>query len=234
MSKIYIVGTPIGNLKDITLRAIETLQNVDIIACEDTRVTFKLLSKLNILGKKLITYNAHTESNSAKGIIKLVEGGQNVALVSDAGMPVVSDPGFDLIKLAREKNIDLEIIPGVSAVITAFAGSSFSNNFTFCGFIKDKTIQRVHELEKLTVGTYIYFVSPHKLLKTLEDIDSVFKGLEQLCLTKELTKIYETWDFGTASELLSKYQELDSIKGEFTLVLNIPKVKREKVNKYKK
>ncbi|WP_406614018.1 16S rRNA (cytidine(1402)-2'-O)-methyltransferase [Mycoplasma corogypsi] len=232
MAKLYIVGTPIGNLEDITFRAIRTLNEVDIIACEDTRVTSKLLAHYEISNKKLITYNNVVENNSAKGLLSLLQNNNNVALVSDAGMPVVSDPGFAIIKLALENDIEIEIIPGVNAAVTAFVGSNFTSEFTFLGFIKDKTQQRINQLKELQQGTYIFYVSPHKLLKTLEDINEVFSDKADLCLAKELTKIHEQWFRGKASELLEHFNSLDSIKGEYTLVLNIPKVKHEKVNKY--
>ncbi|SJZ48245.1 16S rRNA (cytidine(1402)-2'-O)-methyltransferase [Mycoplasmopsis verecunda] len=234
MAKLYIVGTPIGNLEDITLRALRVLREVNYIACEDTRVTHKLLEKYEITNKKLLTYNNFTEKSSSKGIIDLIKNGNDVALVSDAGMPVVSDPGFEVISQAKANDIEIEIIPGVNAAITAFVGSNFSNDFTFLGFIKDKSQQRINQLSTLEIGTYIFYVSPHKLLSTLQDINTVFLGKEKVCLAKELTKMHETWFFGTAEELYEQFNALDSIKGEFTMVLNIPKIKRVKVNKYKK
>ncbi|QZE12615.1 16S rRNA (cytidine(1402)-2'-O)-methyltransferase [Mycoplasma sp. Ms02] len=235
MSKLYVVGTPIGNLEDITFRALRILKEVDYIACEDTRVTKKLLEHYQILNnKKLFTYNNHTESHSAKGMIRFLEEGKDVALVSDAGMPVVSDPGFELIQMARINNFEIEIIPGVNAAITAFVGSNFSSTFAFNGFFKDKTQQRINELEKLEQGTYIYYASPHKLEKTLDDITHVFKGNEKICLAKELTKMHENWFFGNAEDVKNQVLSSNSLKGEFTLVLHIPKVKKQKVNKYKK
>ncbi|MFV8401093.1 16S rRNA (cytidine(1402)-2'-O)-methyltransferase [Mycoplasma sp. 005V] len=234
MAKLYIVGTPIGNLEDITLRALRILNQVEYIACEDTRVTHKLLEKYEIKNKKLLTYNNFTEKSSSKGLLELIRNGNDIALVSDAGMPVVSDPGFEVIAQAKEANIEVEIIPGVNAAITAFVGSNFSNEFTFLGFIKDKSQQRINQLSTLEIGTYIFYVSPHKLLATLQDIATVFQGKERVCLAKELTKMYEQWFFGTGQELYEQFAALDSIKGEFTMVLNIPKLKRVKVNKYKK
>ncbi|WP_025755703.1 16S rRNA (cytidine(1402)-2'-O)-methyltransferase [Mycoplasmopsis cricetuli] len=236
MSKMYIVGTPIGNLEDITLRALSILKKVDIIACEDTRVTSKLLKYYQIENKKLITYNNFTEKNSSKGILNLLQSNDSlsIALVSDAGMPVISDPGFQIIKMCRDYNIDFEIVPGVSASITAFVGSSFSHPFTFLGFLKDKSIQRINQLKELTIGTYVFFVSPHKLINSLKDIHFVFQEQIQLCLAKELTKIHERWFYGTAQEILNILEKENLVRGEFTLVLNLPKVKRTKINKYKK
>ncbi|MFV8475970.1 16S rRNA (cytidine(1402)-2'-O)-methyltransferase [Mycoplasma sp. T193] len=234
MAKLYIVGTPIGNLEDITLRALRILNQVEYIACEDTRVTHKLLEKYEIKNKKLLTYNNFTEKSSSKGLLELIRNGNDVALVSDAGMPVVSDPGFEVIAQAKDAGLEVEIIPGVNAAITAFVGSNFSNEFTFLGFIKDKSQQRINQLSTLEIGTYIFYVSPHKLLATLQDIDTVFQGKERVCLAKELTKIYEQWFFGSGAQLYQEFASFDSIKGEFTMVLNIPKTKRVKVNKYKK
>lgn len=236
MSKIYVVGTPIGNLSDITIRALEILKNVPIIACEDTRVTQKLLDKYQIIGKKLITYNAFTEETTSLKIIDYVlHKNQDVAIVSDAGMPCVSDPGFEIIKLARMQNIELEIIPGVSAVITGFVGAAFSNTFSFLGFVKDKSEQRKKEFKQQIINenhSYIYYVSPHKLLDCLNDIYEVFDDNIKICLVKELTKIHETWYFDSVSNLINIFMKKPSIKGEFTLCLMKPKLKHQKKNKY--
>ncbi|MEE3928555.1 16S rRNA (cytidine(1402)-2'-O)-methyltransferase [Mycoplasmopsis ciconiae] len=230
MSKLYIVGTPIGNLKDLTFRALETLQKVDVIACEDTRVTSKLLAHYNIEGKKLIKYDNFNEKNSSKGICKLiVEQNLDVALVSDAGMPVMSDPGFELIRSAKNSDIDVELIPGVNAAISAFVMSSLDNTFTFLGFIKDKINSRKIQLESLAQGTYIFYVSPHKLLETLKNIDETIPN-NQVFLAKELTKLYEHFYSGSAYDIHEELSTLDAIKGEYTLVLKIPKTKK---NKYK-
>ncbi|EFF41201.1 16S rRNA (cytidine(1402)-2'-O)-methyltransferase [Mycoplasmopsis alligatoris] len=235
MTKLFIVGTPIGNLEDITLRALRILKEVDVIACEDTRVTLKLLNHFEISGKKLITYNNFNEGNGAKGILKLIEENNlKVALVSDAGMPVVSDPGFELIRQAIKSNVKFELIPGVSASICAFTLSSFSNTFTFHGFIKDKTQQRINQLNSLDEQAHIFFVSPHKLLGTLEDIDSVFAQNADVFLGKELTKLHEEHYRGSAQELLNIFKEKDSIKGEFTMVLKTIKIKKNKYSKYSK
>ncbi|RIV16707.1 16S rRNA (cytidine(1402)-2'-O)-methyltransferase [Mycoplasmopsis gallopavonis] len=233
MNKLYVVGTPIGNLEDITLRALRILKEVNYIACEDTRVTRKLLGLYEIQDKKLLTYNNFTEKNSAKGLLKILEQGENLAVVSDAGMPVMSDPGFEIIKQARLAGYEIEIIPGVNAAVTAFVGSSFNTTFTFMGFMKDKSQQRLNSFENLQVGTYVYYVSPHKLINSLQDLETFFQDQVQICLAKELTKMHETWFFGTPKEILEQLQEV-SVKGEFTLVLNLPKVKRVKVSKYAK
>ncbi|MGL6124983.1 MAG: 16S rRNA (cytidine(1402)-2'-O)-methyltransferase [Metamycoplasmataceae bacterium] len=230
--KLYIVGTPIGNLKDITLRAIETLNIVDYIACEDTRVTKVLLNSLNIKDKKIISYHNYNEIPSTNGILELLSNGNNVALVSDAGMPIIADPGFNLLKEIKNKKFDFEIIPGVSALTTAIVMSSFGPDFTFLGFPKNKKSQMVNQIGNITSGTFIYFVAPHKLVFTLETLKEQFKGREKIFLCKELTKKFEEYFEGTAEELLNQLPE--NIKGEFTLIFSIEKKTKEKINKYPK
>lgn len=223
MSKLYIVGTPIGNIKDITIRASETLAKVSVIACEDTRVTRKLLNALNIKIPKLIAYHDQNERKSAPGIIKLLKQGEKVALVSDAGMPVISDPGFLVIKEAIAAQIPIEVIPGVSAVLTTLALSSFDTHFKFLGFLKPKSGQRQNQLKKLGPGTYIVFVSPHKLLSTLDDITNILGSETKVFLGRELTKKFESHYRGTVKEV--KNQVIENVKGEFTLALVVEKKK---------
>lgn len=227
MGKLYIVGTPIGNMKDITLRALETLNLVDYIACEDTRVTRKLLDYHNIKGKKLIAYHDKNEANSAKGIINLIQADNNVAVVSDAGMPTVNDPGFVVIREVIEHEVDFEIIPGVSAVTTASTLSNLDTHFTFLGFLKPKTGQRQNQLKKLTPGSYVVFLSPHRLLDELNDIALTIGKDTKMFLGRELTKKFETHYRGTVEDILENVKE--QIKGEFTCVFEI---RKRKVNKY--
>lgn len=229
--KLYIVGTPIGNLEDITLRAIKTLNEVDYIACEDTRKTKILLKYFDIKGKKIISYHNFNELPSTKGIIELLKSNNKVALVSDAGMPIIADPGFNLLKEAKEQEIDFEIIPGVSALTTSIAISGFSSNFTFLGFPKNKKEAMINQIKNIDSGTYVFFIAPHKLLFTLEILNQIFEGTEKIFIGKELTKKFEEHFYGTASELIAKMPE--NIKGEFTLIFSIKKIKREKINKYK-
>lgn len=231
-NKIYIVGTPIGNMEDITLRGLRILKEVDIIACEDVRVTKKLLDRYDITNKKLVTYNNFNEETMSSYLLKQYEEGLNIALVSDAGMPVMSDPGFELIKKCYQHDLNVEIIPGVNAAVTTFVMSNLDNNFTFKGFIKDKSQQRINQLKSLDFGTYIFYVSPHKLLDTLKDINQVFNGEEKLFLAKELTKLHEEFFRGNSIEILDTLNKRDTIKGEYTLVLSFKKIKKEKVNKY--
>ncbi len=230
--KLYIVGTPIGNLKDITLRAIETLQKVNYIACEDTRVTKVLLNSLDIKGKKIISYHNHNEIPSTKGILELLNSGNDIALVSDAGMPLIADPGFNLLKEIKINKFDFEIIPGVSALTTAMVMSGFGPDFTFLGFPKNKKNQMVNQIKNITNGTYVFFIAPHKLLFTLETLDQQYQGKEKIFLCKELTKRFEEHLNGTARELIDILPE--NIKGEFTLVFCIEKERKEKINKYEK
>lgn len=229
MFKINIVGTPIGNMKDITLRAIETLKEVDVIACEDTRVTRKLLSNLDIHDKKLIAYHDNNEKASAKGIVDMIKSGTTVAVVSDAGMPVVNDPGYEVIRQCIESGIHINVVPGVSATITTMVLSNLDTHFKFLGFLKPKTIQRQNQLKALEPGTYIAFVSPHKMESTLEDIKVALGEETRVFLGRELTKKFETHYRGKISDVIENVK--DEIKGEFTIAFEVVK---KKVNKYAK
>ncbi|WP_029906377.1 16S rRNA (cytidine(1402)-2'-O)-methyltransferase [Mycoplasmopsis opalescens] len=234
MSKIFIVGTPIGNLKDITLRALETLKSVDFIACEDTRTSRKLLKHYDI-NKPLFAYHKMNEKASATALLdKIKDNEKTLALISDAGMPLISDPGFELIKQAREMNLEVAMIPGVSASITALAWSGLSSTFTFMGFPNEKSSQRQKALLNHNFDdAYIYFVAPHKLINFLKDIAATFNDEATIFLAKELTKMFEKHYYGTASNLIDFFKD-QIIKGEFTLVLKRNKLKHEKVNKYAK
>lgn len=230
MSKLYIVGTPIGNIRDITLRALDVLKEVHIIACEDTRVTKNLLSKFDLLvDKKLIAYHDKNEKASAKGIVELLKSGQDVALVSDAGMPVINDPGYEVIREALKEDVQIEVIPGVSATLMTLVLSNFDTHFKFDGFLKPKSGQRVNQLKELEPGTHIFFVSPHQLMESLEDVKVALGEDTNVFLGRELTKMYETHYRGTIVEVMDKVK--DEIKGEFTMAIE---VKKRKVNKYAK
>ncbi|MGY5139508.1 16S rRNA (cytidine(1402)-2'-O)-methyltransferase [Mycoplasmopsis gallinarum] len=234
MAKISIIGTPIGNLKDITLRAIETLKNVDLLACEDTRVTAKLLNHIEI-NKKMVSLNKFNETKISHQLIdEIISKDLNLGLVSDAGMPLISDPGFTLIKLAKEKNIQIELIPGVNAAISAFVLSALSNQFVFMGFPKEKNNQRLEQIKSLTSNfAYIFYVAPHKLLNLIDDFETVYGEEIQIFLVKELTKLYEKSFEGTPQEIKAMLEQ-NSLKGEFTLVAKIKEQKRIKINKYPK
>lgn len=228
MSKFYVIGTPIGNLSDITLRALEVLKEVDLILCEDTRVTKKLLDKYNI-SKPTLSYHAQSKLAKIDKIFELLKEGKNLALVSDAGTPTISDPGFLLIskirsECQRQSLTDIEIIPipGPTALITALSASGFSSSeFIFLGFLPHKKGRETLFKEiAQSKRTMIFYESPHRILKTLEALNK-FCPNKKICLARELTKIYEEFKFGSAQELLEYLvQNPVKQKGEFTVLVN--------------
>lgn len=214
---LYLVATPIGNLDDITLRAIRTLKEVDFIAAEDTRHSLKLLNHLNI-SKPLISYHRHNEDIKSYLLIDKLLDNKNIALITDAGTPVISDPGEEIVKIAIEKNIKVVPIPGACALITALIASGLdSKEFTFMGFLPLNKKNRKEKLEQIknSNNTSILYEAPHKLLSTLQDLNSIL-GDRKIVLAKELTKIHETFISGTATELIEK---LDNPKGEFVILI---------------
>jgi 16S rRNA (cytidine1402-2'-O)-methyltransferase len=216
---LYIVSTPIGNLNDITFRAVEVLKQVDLIACEDTRRTKILLEKFG-LAKNLISYYNYNERQRAEEIIRELKSGKNVALVSDSGTPGISDPGFVLIKRAIEENITVIPIPGPSAFVCALVGSGLPmDEFVFVGFLPHKKGRKT-KLKKLSdeERTIILYESPHRLIKTLNEILEIF-GDREIAVAKELTKIHEEFFRGKISEVLKKLTP-DKIKGEFVIVIS--------------
>jgi 16S rRNA (cytidine1402-2'-O)-methyltransferase len=216
---LYIVSTPIGNLNDITFRAVEVLKQVDLIACEDTRRTKILLEKFG-LAKNLISYYNYNERQRAEEIIRELKSGKNVALVSDSGTPGISDPGFVLIKRAIEENITVIPIPGPTAFICALVGSGLPmDEFVFVGFLPHKKGRKT-KLKKLSdeERTIILYESPHRLIKTLNEILEIF-GDREIAVAKELTKIHEEFFRGKISEVLKKLTP-DKIKGEFVIVIS--------------
>ena len=216
---LYVVGTPIGNLKDITLRAIETLQNADIILAEDTRQTLKLLNHLNI-EKHMISYHRHNEENKVQMVVSLLDEGKNIALVSDAGMPIISDPGQGLVKYLVENEYKIEVIPGVTALITAIVRSGMdSTRFTFEGFLSVSKKQRIKRLNELKdeIRTMIFYEAPHKILYTLKDMYEVF-GQRNICICRELTKIHHDPKNPTFEQPIEKIEK-DGIKGEIVLIV---------------
>ncbi|AXE60767.1 16S rRNA (cytidine(1402)-2'-O)-methyltransferase [[Mycoplasma] phocae] len=232
-NKIFIVGTPIGNLEDISIRALNTLKASDIILCEDTRVSQKLLRHYDIINKKLISYHNYNEKTLAPKIINMILDHQKVSLISDAGMPCISDPGFEIINLAKINNIEVEVIGGPTALIHAVIKANFSSEFSFIGFLKDKTQARQNYLKSLDFGTYVCYVSPHKLEATIADFDLVFGDKVRLFLIKEMTKLYEKTYEGNPADVLKQIR-LDSQKGEYSLVFKINKPTHIKINKYPK
>jgi 16S rRNA (cytidine1402-2'-O)-methyltransferase len=218
---LYIVSTPIGNLKDITLRAIETLKAVDLIAAEDTRQTKVLLDHYEIQ-KPITSFFDHNQTIKGQHLLGLLKEGKSIALVTDAGTPGISDPGYSLIKLAYDNNIQVQVIPGVTALITALTLSGLpAHRFVFEGFLPPKTVGRCKKLEsfKEEEGTVIFYESPHRLLKTLEDIHKVFND-PYLVVARELTKMFEEVKKGKTSELITHFTA-HSPKGEFVLLLNL-------------
>ena len=217
--KLYICGTPIGNLKDITLRSLETLNKVDLIAAEDTRHTIKLLNYFKIK-KPLTSYHEHNEKIKSPTILKYLEQGKDVALVSDAGMPGICDPGFYLIRSALKQDYEIVLIPGVSALTTALVLSGFEmNHFTFEGFIPKKTKDKKLFIDSIayTKRTLIFYDSPYRIQDTLIWFSKKIPN-RKMAINREMTKKYEETYRGTAVELLEK-MDFNKIKGELTVVL---------------
>ncbi len=213
---IYFVATPIGNLNDISLRALETLKNVQVIACEDTRTSKVLLDKFEIKNKLLISYHKFNEQESSQNIINLASEGKDIAVISDAGMPGISDPGNILAKKLVEAKIDFTVIPGASALTTALVLSGFdSRNFFFAGFLPEKKVEKDKLLSQISTlsSTLIFYVSSHNIKK---DIQYLFEqlGNRKACLVKELTKVFETKYYFSLLSL----PEIDE-RGEFVLIV---------------
>ncbi|NIS09616.1 MAG: 16S rRNA (cytidine(1402)-2'-O)-methyltransferase [Candidatus Dadabacteria bacterium] len=218
--KLYIVSTPIGNLEDITTRAAKILSYVDIIACEDTRVTRKLLSHMGIK-KTLLSYHEHNEVEKSEEIINYLINGNSVAVVTDAGTPCISDPGYRLVKQASENGIDVISIPGPCAATSALSISGLpTSGFTFIGFLPRTANKQKYVLEELKTypQSLIFYESPQRVIKTLGIIVEVL-GDRQCSVSRELTKIYEETIRGTLSKVIKKLEEKDKIKGEFTIVV---------------
>ena len=217
---ISIVGTPIGNLSDFSPRAIQTLREVDFIAAEDTRVTLKLLNHFDIR-KPLVSYHEHNLRQRGEAIIQRVLDGENVAVVSDAGMPCVSDPGEDIVRLAAEADIQTIVIPGPSAAISALCISGLSTSrFSFEGFLSTNRKNRREHLQSLIGDTHtlIFYEAPHKLLDTLKDMAAAFGADRRISLCREMTKIHEQVFRTTLQEAVQYYTE-NTPKGEFVLIL---------------
>jgi 16S rRNA (cytidine1402-2'-O)-methyltransferase len=217
---LTVVPTPIGNLQDITLRALQTLRETDLIAAEDTRRSAILLLHHNIK-KPMISLHEHNEESRTAELVEKIAAGKSIALITDAGMPGISDPGFRLIRACRERALPVAILPGPSAVITALVGSGFPTNaFYFGGFVPVKSGRRRAELER-AVGrseTSVYFESPHRLLKTLQVLAEVGPAAD-VCVARELTKRFEEYRRGTPAELCAHYGNRPP-KGEITLVIS--------------
>ena len=220
---LYLVATPIGNLGDITLRALETLAGADMVACEDTRVTRVLLDRYGIR-QRPTAYHEHNAAEAGPRLIEALENGRSVALVSDAGTPLVSDPGFRLVEQAQAHGIRVVPIPGASAVLAALTASGLpSDAFFFAGFLPVKDGQKRTRLGELKAvpGTLIFFESPRRLADTLEAMADVF-GAHQAAIGRELTKAFEEIRTGTLAELAAHYAEADTPKGEVVICVAPP------------
>lgn len=219
--RIVLVPTPIGNLGDITLRALEILKSADRIACEDTRHSGPLLAHHGITGKPLVALHDHNEARRAPELVAAARAGETIALISDAGMPGISDPGYRLVQACLESGTPFEVLPGPSAVITALIGSGFPcHAFRFGGFLSVKPGKRRTALsDGLSSGeTAIFFESPHRIVSTLEILTEI-DPLARACVARELTKKFETYHRGTAAELLEWFRAHPP-KGEIVLLVH--------------
>ncbi len=217
---LYVVATPIGNLEDITYRAVRVLKEADLIACEDTRHTAKLLQHYGI-DKPTVSYHEHNEASRAEELVAKLEQGLNIAQVSDAGMPGISDPGYRVIKLAIERGIQVVPAPGASALIAALAASGLpTDSFEFHGFLPAKSGQRRTLLERLreTRNTVVAYEAPHRIVETMRDIVELLGPERPVVLARELTKVHEEFVRGSAAEVLARVQANEP-KGEITLLL---------------
>ncbi len=217
--KLYLVPTPIGNLEDITLRALRILKEVDLILAEDTRTSAPMLKHFDI-DKKVYAHHQHNEHKAVAEIIKFLKEGQNIALISDAGTPAISDPGFLLVREVIKNDIVVECLPGATAFVPALVNSGLPNDrFTFEGFLPVKKGRQTRLKELIYESrTMIFYESPHRLLKTLEEFIEYFGAERQASISRELTKMFEENVRGTVSELRTHFEE-NILKGEFVIVV---------------
>jgi 16S rRNA (cytidine1402-2'-O)-methyltransferase len=220
---LYVVATPLGNLEDITLRALRILREADRIACEDTRHTRRLLHHYEI-SKPAISYHEHNERERAGDLVARLRAGENIALVSDAGTPLISDPGYRLIDACLEAGISVVPVPGPSALITALSASGLpTDSFYFGGFLPPKSGQRRRTLEAAAdlECTLIFYEAPHRLAETLGDIAEVL-GSRRVVVARELTKLHEEFARGQPSELIVRFGGSESVRGEITVLIDKP------------
>jgi 16S rRNA (cytidine1402-2'-O)-methyltransferase len=218
---LYLVGTPIGNLEDITLRALRVLKEVDLIACEDTRQTQKLLNHYGIT-TRTISYHEHNEMTRAAELVKDLQEGTSVALVTDAGMPGISDPGFRLISLAIRHHLPVVPIPGASAFLAALVASGLpTDSFRFSGFLPAKRGERRAALEaiKSSPRTQVFYEAPHRIVEALSDVVEVLGKDRHVVIAREVTKLHEEFLRGRAGEVLETLKARDGVKGEITLLI---------------
>lgn len=222
MGNLYIVATPIGNLQDITFRALDILKNVDYIACEDTRQTIKLLNHYDIKNK-LVAYHKFNELSKSNFIIDDLKKGMNIAIVTDAGTPCISDPGYIVIKKAREENINIYAIPGASAVVSALSVSGVdTSNFTFIGFLpvdNTKFNEEINKIKESKINTFVIYESPKRIVKLFSKLKDIFPQ-SIVYIASDLTKIHERGFFGTIEEVYEQISNDPNIeKGEYAIVL---------------
>jgi 16S rRNA (cytidine1402-2'-O)-methyltransferase len=218
---LYLVATPIGNLEDITLRALRVLKEVDLIACEDTRQTLKLLSHYGIQ-TRLVSYHEHNEMTKAAELVVNLEGGAKIALVTDAGMPGISDPGFRLIALAIRHHVPVIPIPGASAFLAALVASGLpTDSFRFSGFLPSKSGQRRKLLESVkgSPRTQVFYEAPHRLLETLADVGEILGSDRHVVVAREVTKLHEEFLRGRVGDVLKELKSRGDVKGEITLLI---------------
>jgi 16S rRNA (cytidine1402-2'-O)-methyltransferase len=228
---LYLVGTPIGNLEDITLRAVRVLKEADQIACEDTRQTQKLLNHYGI-STRTVSYHEHNELTRAPELVIDLEGGARVALVTDAGTPGISDPGFRLISLATRHHVPVVPIPGASAFLAALVASGLpTDSFRFSGFLPAKSGQRRQLLESILASprTQVFYEAPHRVKEAVEDVVDILGKDRQLVIAREVTKIHEEFLRGRASQILEILKARGDIKGEITLLIGKPEEGQQKV-----
>ncbi len=218
---LYLVATPIGNLEDITLRALRVLKEADLIACEDTRQTQKLLNHYSI-AKRTTSYHEHNEMTRAAELVLELEQGARIALVTDAGMPGISDPGFRLISLAIRHHVPVVPVPGASAFLAALVASGLpTDSFRFSGFLPAKRGARRHVLESVQASprTQVFYETPHRVKEAVEDIVEILGADRHIVIAREVTKIYEEFLRGRAGDVLTTLQSREEIKGEITLMV---------------
>jgi 16S rRNA (cytidine1402-2'-O)-methyltransferase len=218
---LYLVGTPIGNLEDITLRAVRVLKEVDAIACEDTRQTQKLLNHYGIT-TRTISYHEHNEMTRSAELVKEMQEGASVALVTDAGMPGISDPGFRLISLAIRHHLPVVPIPGASAFLAALVASGLpTDSFRFSGFLPAKRGGRLAALEAIRSSprTQVFYEAPHRIVEALADVVEVLGSARHVVIAREVTKLHEEFLRGRAGEVLETLKSRDGVKGEITLLI---------------